>query len=108
MRNLRGTYVHRGDGRRRRRRIKLMLWAIGVIIPATFLYAHRKPASASAEPAMGDHSSSFFSIGGESRKLRQELESARGELSVARAKVERADKVIEFSSRYGITAGLAA
>ena len=58
---------------------------------------------------MGDHSSgSFFSIGGESKKLRQELESARGELSVARARVERADKVMEFSSRYGITAGLAA
>src|ERR1051325_1708619 len=31
MRNLRGTYVHRGDAIRRRRRIMLMLWAAGVV-----------------------------------------------------------------------------
>ena len=85
----------------------VMLWAVGVIIPATFVMTHRKPASASAETVMGANTSSFFSIGGETRKLRQDLESAQGELNVARAKVERAEKVMEFSSRYGITAGLA-
>jgi len=84
-----------------------MLWALGVIISANFVFSHRRPASASAE-TVGDQSSSFFSMGGQSKQLREQLEAARGELTVARAKVERADRVMEFSSRYGITAGLAA
>jgi soluble lytic murein transglycosylase-like protein len=44
---------------------------------------------------------------GESRQLRQELASTKGELSLVRAQFERADKVIQFSIRYGITASLA-
>ena len=44
---------------------------------------------------------------GSDRELRRELESAKGELSLARAQIERAEKVMMYSTQYGITAGMA-
>jgi len=68
--------------------------------------ASRRTATANAEPAVTGSRQSFFSLA-ESRKLRHELESARGELTLARAQFERANKVIQFSTKYGVTAGMA-
>ena len=70
--------------------------------------ASRRTATANAEPAVTgvEDRASLFSLG-ESRKLRQELESARGELTLARAQYERANKIIQYSTKYGITAGMA-
>ncbi len=48
----------------------------------------------------------MFSFG-DSRKLRDELQSAKGELSIVRSQFERADKIIQYSTKYGIPAGLA-
>src|SRR6267378_4526022 len=45
---------------------------------------------------------------GELRSLTQQLEAARGELAVARVQLERANAIIDYSSRYGISADLAA
>jgi hypothetical protein len=45
--------------------------------------------------------------GGDSRRLRSELTSTQGELSLLRAQIERADKVIQYSPQYAIPAGLA-
>jgi soluble lytic murein transglycosylase-like protein len=105
MRNLRGTYVHRGDAARRRRRFKQSLVAAGSIALTVIVLASRKTTPANAEPAVTG-SGSFFSIG-DSRKLRHELESTQGELTLVRAQFERADKIIQFSTRYSITAGMA-
>jgi len=81
MRNLRGTYVHRGDAARKRRQLKQALFAAGTILATVVVVQSRKPATANAAPAVtGDRS--FFQIGG-ARKLRDELESAKGELNVA-------------------------
>lgn len=44
---------------------------------------------------------------GDLRELSRQLETARGELAVARLQLERADAVIDFSTRYGIPADLA-
>ena len=105
MRNLRGTYVHRGDAARKRRQLKQALFAAGTILATIVVVQSRKPATANAAPAVtGDRS--FFQIGG-ARKLRDELESAKGELNVAKARYERAEKIIQYSTKYGITAGLA-
>ena len=105
MRNLRGTYVHRGDAARRRRRIKQMLLGAGSIAATVLVIASRKTTPANAEPAVtGDRA--LFSLG-DSRKLRQELESANGELTLVRAQFERADKIIQYSNKYGVTAGMA-
>ena len=105
MRNLRGTYVHRGDAVRKRRQLKQAIFAAGTILATVVVVQSRKPATANAAPAVtGDRS--FFQIGG-ARKLRDELESAKGELNVAKARYERAEKIIQYSTKYGITAGLA-
>jgi len=106
MRNLRGTYVHRGDAARRRRRIKQSLIAAGSIALTVIVLESRKTTTANAEPAVTG-SESFFSIG-DSRKLRHELASTQGELTLVRAQYERADRVISFSTRFAIPAGLAA
>lgn len=105
MRNLRGTYVHRGDAARRRRRIKQFLFAASSIAITTVVIATRKTATANAEPATGSRAP-LFSLG-ENRKLRDELQSARGELSLMRAQFERADKIMQYSTKYAITAGMA-
>jgi soluble lytic murein transglycosylase-like protein len=105
MRNLRGTYVHRGDAARRRRRIKQVLFATGSIAVTTMVIASRKTTTANAEPATGSRAP-LFSLG-ENRKLRDELQSARGELSLVRAQFERADKIMQYSTKYRIPAGLA-
>jgi soluble lytic murein transglycosylase-like protein len=106
MRNLRGTYVHRGDAARRRRRMQQMLFGACSIVVTMIVIASRRTATANAEPAVTGSRESIFSIG-ESRKLRQELESAKGELTLARAQYERANKVIQYSTKYGVTAGMA-
>ena len=106
MRNLRGTYVHRGDAARRRRRFKQGLIAAGSIALTVIVLESRKTTTANAEPAVTG-TESFFAIG-DSRKLRHELESTQGELTLVRAQYERADRIIQFSTRFGIPAGLAA
>ena len=48
----------------------------------------------------------MFSLG-DARKLRAELETTKGELTLARAQYERADRIMRYSNQYGITAGMA-
>ena len=107
MRNLRGTYVHRGDAARRRRRIKQALFA-GWFNRAddSLSSASRKTATANAEPAYREPSVACSRVG-ETRKLRDELAVGEGELSLLRAQFERADKIIQYSTKYGIPAGMA-
>ena len=105
MRNLRGTYVHRGDAARKRRQLTHALFAAGTILATVLVVKDRKPATANAAPAVTG-SRSRFEIGG-ARKLRDELESAKGELTLAKARYERAEKIMQYSTKYGITAGLA-
>ena len=102
MRNLRGTYVHRGDAARRRRRIKQALFAVGSIALTTVVIASRDPSQANAEPAVTE-SRSFFSMG-DSRELRQELENTKGELSLVRTQLERAGKILGYATKYRIDA----
>ncbi len=106
MRNLRGSYVHRGDAVRRRRRAKQALFAALSVAATVAVLVARKSTPADAEPAVTGSEDSFFSRA-PSRKLRQELETTQGELSLIRSQYERADKVMQYSNRYGITAGMA-
>jgi len=107
MRNLRGSYVHRGDAARKRRRMQQMLFAAASVTVTVIVLVARKSTPASAEPAVTGDRASFFSLGS-SRKLRQELESAKGELSLVRSQYERADRIIQYSDKYNVTAGMAA
>ena len=106
MRNLRGTYVHRGDVARRRKRLKRTLYGAAVVAVAALALAARHPGTANAEIAM--HSSGFsLGLGGGARALREELDSTRGEMDLLRARYERADRIIQYSSRFAIPANLA-
>jgi soluble lytic murein transglycosylase-like protein len=70
------------------------------------ILASRKTTPANAEPAVTAENRALFSLG-DSRELRQELESAKGELSLVRAQYERAAKIMQYSTKYGVTAGMA-
>lgn len=83
-----------------------MLFAAGSIAVTTIVIASRKTTPANAEPAVTADRASIFSLG-DSRKLRDELQTARGDLSLMRAQFERADKIIQYSTKYAIPAGLA-
>jgi soluble lytic murein transglycosylase-like protein len=105
MRNLRGTYVHRGDAARKRRRVKQVAFVAGSILATIVVIGSRKTTTANAAPAVTGNRS-IFQVGA-NRKLRDDLESAKGELTLARARYERAEKIIGYSTHYGIPAGLA-
>ena len=108
MNKLRGTYVHRGDAIRRRARIRNALALVGIAGAALLVIANRTPSPATAEAAaISGSSGGFFSLIGENRRLRQELDNITGEAALLKAQIDRANKVIEYSDRYGITASLA-
>ena len=106
MRNLRGTYVHRGDVIRRTRRVKQTLLVLGFCVATGVIAASREPATVNAEPAPTTEKGSFFITPGEARKLQNELANARGELDMVKAQFERANGIISYSNRYNISAGL--
>jgi len=78
-----------------------------VVLSLGAITVHRA-ATANAEPAVTENRvGGMFSSVGDSRRLRSELTSTHGELSLLRAQIERADKVIQYSTQYAIPAGLA-
>ncbi len=106
----RSAYLYRGDAIRRRNRIRNLLAFVGVAGAALLVIANRRPSTPTAEAAAVSGESSAFSFGiiGENRRLRQELENALGDAILLRAQIDRANRVIAFSSRYEINADLAA
>jgi soluble lytic murein transglycosylase-like protein len=109
MKNLRGTYVHRGDARRRRTRLKQTALAVSFFGAAAFVLGNRRPAAPEAQAAsLEAPKSSGFSIDLHAdRTLSAELDSTRGELELAKTQLARAGKVIGYSSQYKIGADLA-
>jgi soluble lytic murein transglycosylase-like protein len=106
MKTLRGTYVHRGDGLRRRRRIKQVALAASFFAAVGLLLGNREPAAPTAEAAPVP-SRAFRIDFSTDKSLAAQLDSARGELDLAHAQLERANKVIGYSTRYSVGAGLA-
>lgn len=82
-----------------------MLFAGGAAAAIAAVLAVRKTTPANAEPTAGGKRS-FFSLGN-SVKLRSELQSTRGELTLAHAQIERDSKIMQYSNAYGVTAGMA-
>ena len=107
MRNLRGTYVHRGDAIRRRNRLKQYMLLAGVVASAAVVVVNKNAGPASAEAAVEHEESSFSFLGGEARKLRNELEDKQGELDLMRAQYERSNRILRYSARYRVPGDLA-
>lgn len=105
MRDSRGSYVRRGDVERRVRRIKHQI--VGVSVCAVLLVAYQSngPTEASASPAPPAPAPDSMLI---TRALERELVRTRAELAATHQHLERSHKVFGFSTRYGISAELAA
>ena len=106
MRNLRGTYVHRGDVARRRKRLKRMLSATAAAAVVAIILATRHPGTANAEVA-GRSSGFSLGFGRSTSELRQSLDSTSGEMDLLRARYERAERIINYSTRFAIPANMA-
>jgi soluble lytic murein transglycosylase-like protein len=63
MKNLRGTYVHRGDAHRRRTRVKQTTLVLSFFGASAFLLGNRKPAAPEAEAAPVTGSSFHLGLG---------------------------------------------
>ena len=107
MKNLHGTYVHRGDGHRRRTRVKHTVLALSFFGALAFLLGNRQPVTPDAEAASVVSGGPFRINLSTDRSLTAQLDSTRGELDLMRVELDRAKKVIGFSSQYGIDAELA-
>jgi soluble lytic murein transglycosylase-like protein len=101
-------YVHRGD--LERRQAKVRRWRRLLVSGAVGAVALLLGAQALQERAATASTASTYSFGlpGESRRLREELDAARGELQLAQAQLDRANQILGFSSRYRISADIAA
>jgi len=102
MRNLRGTYVHRGDRDRRRRKVRTGVVLAAFAASIGYVVNDSGPAEAKAEAPRFP-----VVIGSEATRLRAELDAARGELDLANAQLDRWHKIFNFSSRYRVGADLA-
>jgi soluble lytic murein transglycosylase-like protein len=99
--------VHRGDGHRRRTRVKQAVLAVSFFGATAFLLGNSKPATRNAEAAPVKRSKGFQINLNTDRSLAAQLDSVQGELDLARTQLDRATKVISYSSQYKIGADLA-
>src|SRR5688572_32557210 len=102
MRTLRGTYVHRGDRERRRRKMRALLLLTGFAASVGFVVHDPGPTEAKAEAPRFP-----VVIGSEAIRLRTELDAVRSELDLANAQLDRWHKIFGFSSQYRVGADLA-
>jgi soluble lytic murein transglycosylase-like protein len=98
-------YVHRGDLERRQAKVRrwrmlLTSGAVGAIVLLLTAQIFQERAATA--------STFSFGLPGESRRLREELDAARGELQLAQAQLDRANQLLSYSSRYRISADIAA
>lgn len=101
MKDLRGTYVHRGDLTRRRARITRAMMGIACCTGLLVVYENNRVNEARA-------------AGAEARDLalasgpaRERLASTRHEVAVANEQLERWNRIFAFSNRYNIGVQLA-
>ena len=104
MRHSRSKYEYRGDLERRRKRHRRIALLVVTLVGSTVAWKVRTPTAANAETT--PESSFHFGIG-EAASLQKQLETAKGELDLANAQLDRAKQIIGFSGRYGIGADLA-
>lgn len=97
-------YVHRGDLERRQAKVRrwrmlLTSGAVGAVVLLLGAQVFQERAATATTFSFG--------LPGESRRLREELDAARGELQLAQAQLDRANQILSYSSRYRISADIA-
>lgn len=106
MKNLRGTYVHRGDAMRARQSRKRIFIALGFVTALGVVAAGHRPAPTDALAAETEGSTFGFSLTSNA-SLRSELETTKGQLDLLRAQMDRADRIISYSGRFNVPADIA-
>lgn len=104
MKDLTGTYVHRGDVERRMRRFRGTLMVMGLAAVVVAAARSWVPGEASATPVRV----ATVSANGEVSRLHREVEEARGELRIATAHLERWNRIFAYAKEYRIASDLAA
>ena len=103
MKDLRGTYVHRGDVERRKRRARAVVMMVGLGTAGIMAAQNWAPIDANAEPVQRT-----VAQRAEVQLLANRIERTRSELSVADLQLERWDHIFSFSRRFHVEAGLSA
>ena len=98
MNRYHSKYVYAGDAQRRRARMKRALVLGGAVAAFVVMLGYRTPSVASAEPTRFS-----FGIG-----QAPDADSIAAELELRSAQLHRANQVMAYSTRYGISADLAA
>jgi soluble lytic murein transglycosylase-like protein len=92
-------------------RLKQSILVVSFFAATAFVLGNRKPAAESAEAALvrssGGRSGGFHISLNTNRSVAAELDSTRGELELARTQLDRATRIINYSSQYKIAADLA-
>jgi soluble lytic murein transglycosylase-like protein len=99
--------VHRGDAGRRQNRLKQTALALSFFGACAFVLGNRRPAAPEAVAASVESSRSFGIDLHADRTVTAERDAARGELELLKAELDRANKVIRYSSQYKIAADMA-
>ena len=100
MRKLHGTYVHRGDGARRRAKLRRWAYALGFCAAATVAWDYKDSAPSAAQAAPAAPSGRAWAFSGDDG-LRRELATVKGELDIPTAAMakywssERAQQVAD-------------
>lgn len=104
MSYMKSSYAYRGERLRRIDRIRKTLIVAGLLAVVALLPRERpRVAEASSAAAVTTFP---FSIA-DARRMHAELDSAKGQLLSAQTQLERANAVIEYSSKYKVSADLA-
>ena len=107
MRYFTGTYVHRGDAARRRGRVKRLLSIVGAgAAAAMILGLYPSPSAEIAQAAVVTHESSSTPVGADAT-LQDQLASTRSKVTDLQGRLQRADRIIHYSTQYGVSAGMA-
>ena len=96
-RHYRTDYVHRGDRARRRQRVKRYVLATGMVA-SLYTVTHLRQKEANASGLSGKQ---------DIHQLQSALDSATGELNLAKAQLDRANHILDYSTRYKVAADLA-
>ena len=104
MSYMKSSYAYRGERLRRIDRIRKTLIVAG-LLGVVALLPRERPRVAEASSA-GSTSALPFSIA-DARRMHAELDAAKGQLVSAQAQLDRANAVIEYSTKYKVSADLA-
>ena len=102
MKDLRGTYVHRGDAERRRRKVRTVLLLAGLVAAADLFIQNWQPGVASAED-LAAQTPALATAG-----AMADGRVVRSEMRVAGEQIQRLNRVLNYARRYDISSELSA